>query len=360
AAMLVAAVASGAFASAGEGAPQPVRAAYRQLVGLIADKYAGHQPLLAALLALTHRPESQPQQAAFATELGRTQLAEDAEVIAAARQLLAQLDPQDQTREPASAVPSGYPGRRRADPARSHSERNVIASGSISGNMIVTGDGNRGDPHQPLAGPAQPAQPSGSQPVVLLFLAANPDGAIPLRLDEEVRAIDAAMRQGALRDRFDLRTHWAVRVADLQELLLRYRPAIVHFSGHGSAAGEIILVDDAQGSVALPAARLGELLRSVGADLRCVVLNACFSQQQAAALAEVIDTVVGMPNALDDQTARLFAVAFYRALAYGRTVETAFDQVRVRGEISGYRGPHSSGHAYFSLKDDRARIDAVV
>ncbi|MEZ2132612.1 MULTISPECIES: exodeoxyribonuclease VII large subunit [unclassified Sinorhizobium] len=43
-----------------------------------------------------------------------------------------------------------------------------------------------------------------------------------------------------------------------------------------------------------------------------------------------------------------------------RTVENAFDQVRVRGEISGYRGPHSSGHAYFALKDDRARIDAVV
>src|ERR1700755_1841184 len=43
-----------------------------------------------------------------------------------------------------------------------------------------------------------------------------------------------------------------------------------------------------------------------------------------------------------------------------RTVENAFDHVRVRGEISGYRGPHSSGHAYFSLKDDRARIDAVV
>ncbi|WP_377297652.1 exodeoxyribonuclease VII large subunit [Rhizobium sp. SGZ-381] len=43
-----------------------------------------------------------------------------------------------------------------------------------------------------------------------------------------------------------------------------------------------------------------------------------------------------------------------------RTVETAFDHVRVRGEISGYRGPHSSGHAYFSLKDDKARIDAVI
>lgn len=43
-----------------------------------------------------------------------------------------------------------------------------------------------------------------------------------------------------------------------------------------------------------------------------------------------------------------------------RTVENAFDHVRLRGEISGYRGPHSSGHAYFSLKDDRARIDAVI
>jgi exodeoxyribonuclease VII large subunit len=43
-----------------------------------------------------------------------------------------------------------------------------------------------------------------------------------------------------------------------------------------------------------------------------------------------------------------------------RTVEQAFDQVRLRGEISGYRGPHSSGHAYFCLKDDRARIDAVI
>ena len=46
--------------------------------------------------------------------------------------------------------------------------------------------------------------------------------------------------------------------------------------------------------------------------------------------------------------------------ALRRTVEDAYGQVRVRGEISGYRGPHSSGHAYFALKDETARIDAVV
>jgi exodeoxyribonuclease VII large subunit len=46
--------------------------------------------------------------------------------------------------------------------------------------------------------------------------------------------------------------------------------------------------------------------------------------------------------------------------ALRRTVEEAYGYVRVRGEISGYRGQHGSGHAYFSLKDEGARIDAVV
>ena len=46
--------------------------------------------------------------------------------------------------------------------------------------------------------------------------------------------------------------------------------------------------------------------------------------------------------------------------ALKRTIEDRFGFVRVRGEISNYRGPHSSGHAYFCLKDDQARIDAVI
>ena len=48
------------------------------------------------------------------------------------------------------------------------------------------------------------------------------------------------------------------------------------------------------------------------------------------------------------------------SFALKRTVEEGFSHVRVRGEISGFRGAHSSGHAYFALKDDGAKIDAVV
>ena len=46
--------------------------------------------------------------------------------------------------------------------------------------------------------------------------------------------------------------------------------------------------------------------------------------------------------------------------ALKRMVEDNFSYVRVRGEISGYRGPHSSGHVYFAIKDEGARLDAVI
>jgi len=45
--------------------------------------------------------------------------------------------------------------------------------------------------------------------------------------------------------------------------------------------------------------------------------------------------------------------------ALKRTIESAFGQVRVRGEISGFKR-HASGHCYFTLKDDNACIDAVI
>ena len=46
--------------------------------------------------------------------------------------------------------------------------------------------------------------------------------------------------------------------------------------------------------------------------------------------------------------------------ALRKTVEDAFGHVRVRGEVTGYRGPHSSGHCYFALKDESAKIEAVI
>jgi exodeoxyribonuclease VII large subunit len=48
------------------------------------------------------------------------------------------------------------------------------------------------------------------------------------------------------------------------------------------------------------------------------------------------------------------------SFALKRTVEDAYGLVRLRGEISGFKGRHSSGHAYFVLKDEKAAIEAVI
>src|SRR6202142_4328109 len=46
--------------------------------------------------------------------------------------------------------------------------------------------------------------------------------------------------------------------------------------------------------------------------------------------------------------------------ALRKTVEDSYGYVRVRGEVSGFKGASPSGHCYFRLKDDKAVLEAVV
>ena len=164
-----------------------------------------------------------------------------------------------------------------------------------------------------------------SSVIRILFLAANPFDTTRLRLDEESRAIDEALRQATFRDRFDIRQHWAVRVSEIQTFLLRHKPDIVHLSGHGSESSEIVLEDNYGNSHPVSVRALSRLFSVLKDNIRCVVLNACYSEKQAETIAEHIDCVVGMSSAIGDAAAISFAAAFYQALGFGRDVKTAFD-----------------------------------
>jgi hypothetical protein len=74
--------------------------------------------------------------------------------------------------------------------------------------------------------------------IKVLFLAANPAGTQPLKLDEEIRQITAKIRAAEFRDSLELVACWAVRPDDLLQALLEVKPHVVHFSGHGSKAQE--------------------------------------------------------------------------------------------------------------------------
>lgn len=140
-----------------------------------------------------------------------------------------------------------------------------------------------------------------------------------------MREIDVALRQTEFRDRFVIQQRWAVRVADLQGYFLRHQPDIVHFSGHGSASSQIILEGNDGNSHPVSPRALSQVFSILKDNIRCVVLNACYSERQAQAIAQHIDCVVGMTKAIGDAAAIRFAAAFYQALGYGRSVKTAFD-----------------------------------
>jgi uncharacterized protein YjbI with pentapeptide repeats len=159
-----------------------------------------------------------------------------------------------------------------------------------------------------------------------LFLAANPSGTQPLRLDREIREITEKIRASEYRDALQLVSAWAVRPGDLLQVLNQHRPQIVHFSGHSTSAGEIVLEDDTGAGKAVSAAALKTLFTTLKDDIRLVILNACYAEIQARAITEVIDCAIGMSAAITDIAAITFIASFYRALGFGRSIREAFDQ----------------------------------
>ena len=164
-----------------------------------------------------------------------------------------------------------------------------------------------------------------SHQIKILFLAANPLNTDRLLIDEENRAIKAALVQTPYGDRFEFQEEWAVRISDLQAILLRHKPNIIHFSGHGSPQGEIILANEARNGIAVSNQVLSQLFAILKDDIRCVILNACYSETQANRIGEYIDCVIGTPGTIGDESAINFSSAFYLALGFGRNLKTAFE-----------------------------------
>lgn len=161
--------------------------------------------------------------------------------------------------------------------------------------------------------------------IKVLFLAANPVDLGRLRLDEELREIGKKIRAGSERDCFELVTEMALRPGDLTEALLRHKPHVVHFSGHGSKTNGIALEDELGKTKLVNKQALARIFKILKDDIRIVALNACYAKDQAEALAETIDFTIGMNDAIGDKAAIMFAAHFYQALAFGRSVREAFD-----------------------------------
>jgi TPR repeat protein len=171
--------------------------------------------------------------------------------------------------------------------------------------------------------------------VEVLFFAADPLSAAPdgttrkLLLDEEVRQIRRKVRLAPFRKKLQFDTHGAARTGDLLDALIETRPQIVHFSGHGGHNGLVLWSANGGGARRVPPEGLKELFEMFPGEIRLVVLNACFSLEQARTIADIVGCAIGTPARIMDDAAITFAARFYRAIASGKSVQAAFDQARL-------------------------------
>lgn len=187
-----------------------------------------------------------------------------------------------------------------------------------------------------------------TQKIRILVLSANPWTTSRILVDEEAREIFEKIEEGPYRDRFELHNQAAIRPIDLQRLMLKYQPHIVHFSGHGSKQQELILGGNHGRGKRVDQEGLSEVFALYNSHVRLVLLNACFTEPQARSLSQVVNYAIGTTKGIGDKVGVAFAGAFYRALGFGKPVRDAFKSAKA--ELALTKTPRSRGIELFVRK----------
>ncbi len=156
-----------------------------------------------------------------------------------------------------------------------------------------------------------------------------------LRLGQELRDIREKLQLSKQRDNFLLDSRESVRPSDVTQAIFDFNPQVIHFSGHGTQDGYICFENiDGKVQPVSPTA-LAALFSLVSNQIKCVVLNACYSEIQAKAIAEHVPFVIGMNKAIGDKAAISFSIGFYKALGAGHIVENAYKFGCVEIQLNG-------------------------
>ncbi len=160
--------------------------------------------------------------------------------------------------------------------------------------------------------------------IKVLILASSPQDQGPLHLGREHKLIRHSLDSASNREQFRVISCMATTPDDLRRYLLEHTPTVVHFCGHGAGQGGLCFEGEDGGTQLVSGASLAKLFHLVNQDVQCVVLNACMTDDQARAISEHIDFVVGMRDSIGDDAALKFAQGFYEALWAGESFERAF------------------------------------
>ncbi|MGB5715196.1 MAG: CHAT domain-containing protein, partial [Waterburya sp.] len=162
-------------------------------------------------------------------------------------------------------------------------------------------------------------------PIKILVLASNPAGTEQLQLNPEIRSIKHSYERSQKRAKFTLQFELAVRISELQRIILKEKPRIVHFCGHGTGHKGLVLENDTGQIQLVSTEALTNLLKIFDRRIECVVLNACHSHVQGEQINQYINFLVATQKEIRDDAALLFTNGFYDALFNGETYRDAYE-----------------------------------
>jgi len=171
---------------------------------------------------------------------------------------------------------------------------------------------------------------------VVLFLGANPFHKLALELEREVEEISKGLEHFGKRQVFDFRAKIHVTPTDLQRMLLgsEFAPRFVHFAGNAVVDhpdyGSGVIFEDEKGQARTVRGEVLAMIFKQFPSVECVFLNTCDSGPSALAIGQQVPYAIGMNARVFDESAIIFAVAFYEAIAGGNDVPFAFEFARTR------------------------------
>ncbi|MCI0414896.1 CHAT domain-containing protein [bacterium] len=163
--------------------------------------------------------------------------------------------------------------------------------------------------------------------VTIMIIQANPRTEIFLNLKDEYLKVEQALRAVHAPEH---KIVWesGVRPGDLLPRLREHKPAIVHFSGHADPTGEILFEDKDGNTEPIPTDHLRDMFAAAAETVKLVVLNSCFSDAQARAIAETTPVVIGTTTEMPDECSLRFSELFYAELGRGHSVQRAMEIVK--------------------------------
>ncbi len=199
--------------------------------------------------------------------------------------------------------------------------------------------------------------PTANDKLKILMLTANPAKTTQLNLGKEQLKIMEKL--GDKKDQFELIVKKAIDKEDFKQYTEIEKPQILHFSGHGESGeygGIVVQNEDRYGTALIPPNGIKTLFKYFTAEeigIKVVVLNACYSKEQAEIISQYVPYVIGTTVNIGDEYAIAFSTGFYFRLAQkGLDFEKAYDSGVTQASLAGAQEEH------FILYKNGAKVEA--